>query len=613
MKAFWERNRNTLLALLKAFLLAFALTTVFHQPLVASHYETGIDFYIASVYELLGSYEFDFLLILILGFAFFKGVQTRNGCCFTSQYGGLAVFFACCMLLGRSYHEAGNFSYCFGSMINFVKAVLAILGYAGFFQAVLLLFADFLAKKDFIADEEHFFTRKPFLKAFLILSAFYGVFLIISYPGNLCYDVIGQIEQVTTDAAFSAHHPLAHTLLVGGLTQFGKVVFGSYEIGLFLYMWVQMFLLAAALAGTIALLAKRGLKKGYLTLLLLLYMVTPIYTNLVTTAVKDVPFTAFVIGYLMCFALLSEQPNLLKNKRFVTGFVLLALGVILFRNNGLPLVIISGALGFWCSRRHYLGRDRIKSFLVYFGISTLLGIMCLNLLSGICNAQAGSKGEILSIPFQQTARYLQLYEQEISEEEKAAIEGVLGDVALVAERYNPDISDPVKALFDKEAGMTELVKYGGAWLKGFSKHPVVYVEAFFAHVYGWFSPNVSNGIRYETDYQTIAQQGLFPNAAKLMIFFYRFAERISFLGILENVGITVWALFFIVVYQKKTGNGRYAVATIPLWVSLLICMASPCFFGHPRYALPIITTLPFLYGFMVSKKKEGESNAVYEK
>lgn len=612
MRESLEKNRKMLFMLLKAFLSAFALTAVFHAPLVAAVYEEKIDFYIASVYELLGNYDFHFLLILVAAFAFFKGTEEKSG----EQkpgYGILSVFFAGCLLLGRSYHEAGNWSYLFGSPVNFIKSALALLGYACLFHAILCLFANWLKKTDFTTAEEHFFTHRPFLKAFLILSAFYGVFLIISYPGNLCYDVIGQIEQVTAGKGFSAHHPLAHTLLAGGLTQLGKTLFGSYEIGLFLYMWVQLFLFAAALAGTIMVLSKRGLKKCWLLTVLLLYMMTPIYSNLVSTALKDVPFVAFVIGYLVCFAMVLEKPGLLKNVKFDLVFVLLQVCVILFRNNGLPLVLISGVGGFLFSLKKYGAKEKIKSFAVYMGVGVLTGVLCTNILSGICNAQKGGKGEILSIPFQQTARYLQLYGNELDEEEKTAIEAVFGDAQTVAAKYDPDISDPVKALFDKEAGLIEIVNYMGAWGRGLVKHPAVYLEAFFHHVYGWFSPGVSNVIRYETDYEVIEQQGLFSGASKLMIFFYRFLGRVTPLSVLENVGMAVWALFFITAYQCKDKKKNYVVATLPLWVSLLVCMASPCFFGHPRYALPILATLPFLYGFMLTKKKEDESNAVYEK
>ena len=84
-----------------------------------------------------------------------------------------------------------------------------------------------------------------------------------------------------------------------------------------------------------------------------------------------------------------------------------------------------------------------------------------------------------------------------------------------------------------------------------------------------------------------------------MIFYYRFAARTP-LGLLENVGASVWALFLLAFYQRRRGLSAALCAGAPLWVSLLICMASPCFLGHPRYAFPILFTVPFLYGFTLT-------------
>lgn len=132
-----------------------------------------------------------------------------------------------------------------------------------------------------------------------------------------------------------------------------------------------------------------------------------------------------------------------------------------------------------------------------------------------------------------------------------------------------------------------------------------YFEAFFLHIYGWFTPAVANSIRYEADAGGLIRQGgLFPNAEKLLIFFYRFAARTP-LGFLENTGAAVWALFFLTFYQKRRGQTAALWAGAPLWVSLLICMASPCFFGHPRYAFPILFTQPFLYGFTLTHAPAG--------
>ena len=251
-----------------------------------------------------------------------------------------------------------------------------------------------------------------------------------------------------------------------------------------------------------------------------------------------------------------------------------------------------------------------KQKLYLFGAGILIGKLILFALTTLCSAESGSKGEMLSIPFQQTARYLQCYKEELGTEEKAAIEAVLGDADTIAAKYDPDISDPVKALFKKDASATELVSYLKAWATGLCKHPAVYVEAFLAHIYGWFTPSVPNAIRYEASYDVIHQGGLFPNAEKLLIFYYRFANRFTLLGVLENTGMAVWALFFLAVYQKRHHKKAFEAALLPLWVSLLVCMASPCFFNHPRYAFPILFTLPFLYGFTVSGQ---DSSALADK
>lgn len=227
----------------------------------------------------------------------------------------------------------------------------------------------------------------------------------------------------------------------------------------------------------------------------------------------------------------------------------------------------------------------------------------MNGLAFVCDAQPGSRGEMLSVPFQQTARYLQLSGAEISGEERAAIQAVLGDVGELAAKYDPSTADPVKACFRREASAGEIVDYIKVWAKGLIKHPVVYAEGFLVHVYGWFSPETGNSVRYEADHGLLRQGGLFPNAEKILIFFYRFAARFPLTGVLENMGLAVWALFFLAFYQIKHGQWRYVLVGIPLWVSLLVCMASPGFLGHARYGFPILFSIPFLYGFTMTADK----------
>lgn len=70
------------------------------------------------------------------------------------------------------------------------------------------------------------------------------------------------------------------------------------------------------------------------------------------------------------------------------------------------------------------------------------------LLTRHYNIEPGGIQEALSLPFQQTARYVKEHEEEVTQEEKEAIKGVLAYNKL-GKYYNPKISDPVKATYKK--------------------------------------------------------------------------------------------------------------------------------------------------------------------
>ena len=157
-----------------------------------------------------------------------------------------------------------------------------------------------------------------------------------------------------------------HTLVVGGFVQLGDKLFQSYEIGLFLYMLFQLVLFVSALSATVAVLAKQKVRFGALAGLVGLYAIAPVYSNMASTAVKDVPFVSFVIGYIICFSMLIENPQKIKCPRFIGCFILLQLGMILFRNNGVYVAGLSGIAAVAFLWKKYNTKERLKSILFFF-------------------------------------------------------------------------------------------------------------------------------------------------------------------------------------------------------------------------------------------------------
>ncbi len=606
-----ENRKKKIIRPVKAFLISFACTVQFHRPLVPGDYEERVNYLLAEAAELLGEYRFLAVLLFVLAFGFLKWMDGQG-----KETGGfkdnlLPAFFAACLYLGRSYREINSWDYCFGSAVNFIKFLTAFAG-----MTILLRYVIALLSEGYERLSESrwqckgtrlLFEKHCFLKIFFLLLLLWLPVLLFSYPGNICYDVIGQIEQGIGRTPYSAHHPLLHTLLAGGLVELGRRLFGSYEIGLFIYILVQAVLLAAALATSISWLSGQNFRRGrashpMLLLLLGIYVCSPMYSNMVSTAIKDIPFVAFVIWYVIGLAELWLNRERLKQPLFVAGFLLVQVLMSLLRNNGFYVLVLTGLV--FCAA-WWKGIDRgarIRNLLFLFLIPVLLSKLISGLLLTGLSAKEGGAAEMFSLPFQQTARYLQLYRQELDGEEKAAIESVLGDVERVAASYDPDLADPIKRLYyeqeeriGRKVTGQETARYFRAWAGGFFKHPGVYLEAFLAHVYGWFDPQVSNAPRYEAVSDLFPKQGLFPGADKVLLFLYRLADRITPLGLLQNVGAYTWALLLLTRYAFRKNKGM-AVLLTPLLLSLLICMVSPCFYLHPRYAYPYMFTLPFLYG-----------------
>ena len=154
--------------------------------------------------------------------------------------------------------------------------------------------------------------------------------------------------------------------------------------------------------------------------------------------------------------------------------------------------------------------------------------------------------------------------------------------------------------------MEDVLAYFKAWFIGLCKEPLIYLEAFGNHVYGWFTPGVTSALRYETQYDAICQGMLFADADKVMVFIYRFMDLVPGLGLIQNPGFYTWALILLTAYVWKKRRGDAIIMTAPLWVSLLVCLLAPCFFLHPRYALPLIMGLPFIFVFVIQGQKNSE-------
>ncbi len=572
--------------LIKSFLTAEALTVSFASTKAGKITDV--------VYDILGNYSFLAIVLFAVFIVFYNFTSKRehDG----KEYRGLSIFFSLSLLVGKSFAETNSFAYCFGSVSNFVLFIISLAGYTCLFAELIPLFIN--GYKKLIVSKK--VCNLNFSKSFAIIMIFWLPAILLSFPGNLCYDVLGEIGMAMGEVPITSHHPLLHILLVGFFIKIGELI-GNISIGLFMYIIFQSVMLALALAGTIAWLKKEKACSDMMLLVILgIYCISPMYSNMASTAIKDVPFMAAVVWYVVLLAEMAFHKERIKEGKFVAIFIAASVLTCLLRNNGLYMVALSGVVITVVWWRNAERDVRIRLALVLIVLPIVFSKIIDGGLMVATKADKGSAIEALSVPLQQSARYLQLYKDELTDEEITVYNNTFVDYKEAAAAYNPDLADPVKtfAYYGKEKGTLSLSSYLTIWFKDFFKHPVVYFEAFFAHVYGWFDPAIANAPRYEVE-ESIFGTGL-SVPQKIVLFYYRFAERITPLNALQNVGIYTWFLF-ILLRILKDENKNIRCLTAPLVVSLLICMASPCFYGHPRYAFPYMFTLPFYYGLALKK------------
>ena len=446
-----------------------------------------------------------------------------------------------------------------------------------------------------------FIDEKPFLSSILIIITFWLIYIIAFYPVILSPDPSFQIKQffnVDTKYAegvvkldenvnITNHHPVVHTLLLGGCISLGRLI-GSDNFGLFIYSMIQIGILASTLSYTIKYLKKVNISLKVRVILLMIYSIVPMFPLYAMSAVKDTIYTSFMILYVI---FLYDFITFNKNKKIsnvkAISIVLLLLLISLFRNNGVYVVALSFPFIIGYSKK-----NRIKTlavFAIFLSLTTCYSKVILPYFK-ITN---GSIREMLSIPFQQTARYVKYNGDEVSEEDKRAIDKILTYDTII-ERYKPELSDPVKNKYNKYATNEDLKEYFKAWYRGLKKHPETYIEATINNTYGYFYPNAIKWYTYHkfdaritkdnlVDYSYNDLQGI----RDIIVSYQGIFPYIPFIGLISNIGFNTWILLIMGVYLITFKKKEYLIVLMPLYASVLICIASPAN-TYFRYAMPYI-------------------------
>lgn len=330
---------------------------------------------------------------------------------------------------------------------------------------------------------------------------------------------------------------------------------------------------------------------------------------------KDALYTAALLFFLTsAFELCRGE----RRKSTVALFALSAVFCVLFRNDGIYVLLPTLVVLLTQRGSRHVSAVLLPALVVFW---LVFGKVVLP-LAGVA---PGSKREMLSIPFQQTARYLVEQPDDVTDSERAAIDGVL-IFDRVAESYDPTISDPVKALYRKDATSEDMSRYFSAWKDMFVRHPATYVHALLNNKYEYFYPEYPLGepsplpLEWSMEMMKVANR----YCEKLSMDFHHptrlqswglLYERIRYaifamplLRVLISASTQVWVSLFLLAFTLRRRNWDALVFLVPIFMIFLINLAGPTNGSYFRYTYPVMVYMPIALASTLLPKSDRPHN-----
>lgn len=486
-----------------------------------------------------------------------------------------------------------------------------------FISIIIYYFYKFLVKREKeIDNKEITIKKKKYIIIFLILLVSWIPLFLASFPGYFCYDAPSQYNQLVK-GEITTHHPVLHTIFLSSIVHFGYLLFGSYNIGIAIFMVLQMILASAIFTYTIYFMNKYKVSKVISVIACVYYALFPTIQMFVLNSSKDTLFTLITLLLIMCLIDIWYDPKkfIQKKRNIVKYYVLITLFCAL-RNNALIAIIIHIFTFFKISKD-------VKLKFIILTIVACIVYQCL--LWGCCyifDIEKGPKVEMFSVPIQQLGYVYTYSPDKLTDIEKETIESIFLDDALKI--YNPQLSDPLKDKCD----FNKLTENIDLYIKLGLRCPSDYINSFLINTVGYWYPNqVLDG--YNMTYTQ------FYNGSKTCYFmayteepgertsYFPWLEniyyQISRQGIVENIpiincffsiGAIFWFLCIIIGYsicQKRYNIVYPLLLIILLWGTMLL---GPIVLV--RYMLILFFAFPLFIALLFNNKcfenKEKENN-----
>lgn len=438
------------------------------------------------------------------------------------------------------------------------------------------------------------------LIGFCIIFLGWLPWIVMNYPGSDCPDSILQLKEFFGEEQWAVGHPPLSSVIMGSLFSVGRLLVDA-NFGFFLYCLMQTCAGALIFSLSMKKLKDLGIPIKWCLLGIALFAFTPLWGTYAQWLEKDLFYAEIALLQTICMLeILIRKECGKKEAVFLTCS---SLGAVFLRNNGIHAVL--PALVLLAIRFRGISRKRIAA------VSLIVLAAYESVMRGLYPAlgvRGASVVEPLSIPFQQTARYVCEYPDEVTEQEKEILGKVFDYDALFS--YNPVLSDPIKN-HCKGIAMDE---YFGVWFRMFFKHPGTYFSAFINKCYGYLAPvsqNIEAWIQLE-HYDYMKELGVHHvfslNVSNVLVMVWNMSMVMPLVKYLCTPGMYTWIVAILIMLLIKHRRYSALILLVPSVMNILVCLASPMA-GAIRYELPTVASVPLLIGWVYFSIHAGKDDA----
>lgn len=453
------------------------------------------------------------------------------------------------------------------------------------------------------------------LAVLVILLACWLPYLIACFPGLINFDYFNQLNQFVGARPLSNHHPVAMTFLLGTLYELGHLV-GGASGGLYLTVWAQALALAGLFSYAHRWLCRMGVRRGVRIAFVAFCALCPLFPLYACVLVKDT-FSAVVLGlFALQVAVRSwseraAQP--LPRMATLPALALVGVAASLTRANCVYLVV--GTLLVCLLALKRTSKVRLLVTICLIGASYLGWTNALLPAMGVIPTDAAL---VISIPLQQTGAYARYAPQDATDEERAAIEGIMTvSYDQVGQLYTPNIVDPLQSV-TRADDRERLAAYLGAWASQGVRHPGIYLDALLRANIGYWYPGIPFDQLQDLDYlnNTPAShlswmQGLgygftgdlsdmdtaispFEGARTSLRQAFVALSGLPVAGFLLQPAFYTWTCLLLGIWSAV--RRRPAAPLLALVVLLFLVECVSPLAASLRYALPLVVLTPLLWG-----------------